>query len=65
MLSKEAVTKARKQWLLPLRELVGGVSLGLVVEDNEMAADMSLAIDTLQSVVIRCLELNEEALARF
>lgn len=29
-----------------------------------MSADMTLAIDSLQSVLVRCLELNEEALAR-
>ena len=64
VLSKAALTKARNHWLLPLRELVGGVSLGLVMEDNEISADMTLAIDSLQSVIYRCIELNEEALAR-
>lgn len=64
VLSKASLTKARIHWLLPLRELAGGVSLGLIMEDNEMSADMTLAIDSLQSVLVRCLELNEEALAR-
>ncbi|KAG0597838.1 hypothetical protein M758_12G024400 [Ceratodon purpureus] len=64
VLSKAALSKSRNLWLLPLRELVGGVSLGLIMEDNEMSADMTLAIDSLQSVLYRCIELNEEALAR-
>lgn len=34
------------------------------MEDNEMSADMTLAIDSLQSVLYRCLDLNEEAFAR-
>jgi hypothetical protein len=40
------------------------VSSGLIEEDDEVSADMRLAIDSLQSVVYRCLELNEEALAQ-
>lgn len=64
ILSKEALRKGRTKWLLPLRELVGSVSSGLIEEDDEVSADMRLAIDTLQSVVYRCLELNEEALAQ-
>ena len=58
------MTKARVHWLLPLRELVGGVSLGLIMDDTEISADMTLAIDSLQSVLYRCIELNDEALAR-
>ena len=56
--------KARTEWLLPLRELVGSVSSGLIEEDDEVSADIRLAIDSLQSVVYRCLELGEEALAQ-
>jgi len=55
--------KAHIEWLLPLRELVGRLNLELISEDDEVAADMSLAIASLQSVLYRCLELNEEALA--
>lgn len=64
ILSKEALTMARKQWLLPLREHLGGVSVGLMGEADEMSSDMALAIDNLQSVVYRCLELNEEVFAQ-
>lgn len=66
ILSKEALRKARAEWLLPLRELLARrqSSLGLRAEnDDEMCVDMSLAVDTLQSLVYRCLELNEDALA--
>ncbi|XP_024358246.1 aberrant root formation protein 4 isoform X2 [Physcomitrium patens] len=64
ILSKEALTMARKQWLLPLREHLGGVSVGLMGEADEMSSAMALAIDNLQSVVYRCLELNEEVFAQ-
>ncbi|XP_024383426.1 aberrant root formation protein 4 [Physcomitrium patens] len=63
VLSKENLAKARSQWLLPLREVMEGLSQQLREEDGDMSADMGLAIDSLQSVVYRCLELNEEALA--
>ncbi|KAG0623472.1 hypothetical protein M758_3G176700 [Ceratodon purpureus] len=64
ILSKETLKKARTECLLPLREAVGQMSLALLEDDDEVSADMRLAIDSLQSVVYRCLELNEEALAQ-
>jgi hypothetical protein len=54
--------KAHTQWLLPLCELLGGMQSNLVVEGDEYAAGVGLAIDNLQSVLIRCLELTEDAL---
>ena len=59
ILSNEFLRKARTEWLLPLRELVAKVSLSLVEEDDEVSANMRLAVDSLQSVLYRCLELNE------
>lgn len=65
VLSKEVLRKARTEWLLPLLELVGQVNLEGMAEDDEMFANMSLAMDNLRSVLCRCLELNEEAPAQF
>ncbi|CAK9233963.1 unnamed protein product [Sphagnum troendelagicum] len=62
VLSKASLMKAQTQWLLPLRELLGGIQSNLVVEGDEYAAGVGLAIDNLQSVLIRCLELTEDAL---
>ncbi|KAH9554288.1 hypothetical protein CY35_08G057000 [Sphagnum magellanicum] len=62
ILSKASLMKAQTQWLLPLRELLGGIQSNLVVEGDEYAAGVGLAIDNLQSVLIRCLELTEDAL---
>lgn len=65
VLSKEVLRKARTEWLLPLLELAGQLNLEVMAEDDEMFASMSLAVDNLRSVLYRCLELNEEALAQF
>jgi hypothetical protein len=62
VLSKASLMKAHTQWLLPLCELLGGMQSNLVVEGDEYAAGVGLAIDNLQSVLIRCLELTEDAL---
>jgi hypothetical protein len=62
VLSKASLMKAQTQWLLPLRELLGGIQSNLVVEVDEYAAGVGLGIDNLQCVLIRCLELTEDAL---
>ena len=62
LLSKQGLTKARIQWLLPLSQLVTEATLGFNLDDDEDAAGMRCAINSLEIVLQHCLELTQEAL---
>lgn len=62
IISKRTLTRALTQWLLPLSQLVGDVSLGSIVKDDALSSDIYLAMDRLGSVLQRCVELTQAAL---
>ena len=62
LLSKQGLTKARIQWLLPLSQLVREAILGFNLDDDEDTAGMRCAINSLEIVLQHCLELTQEAL---
>lgn len=60
IISKKTLTRALTEWLLPLSELVGDVSLGSIVKEDVLCS--YLAMDRLGSVLKRCVELTQAAL---
>lgn len=60
IISKKTLTRALTQWLLPLSELVGDVSLGSIVKEDVLCT--YLAMDRLGCVLKRCVELTQAAL---
>ncbi|OAE28428.1 hypothetical protein AXG93_115s1170 [Marchantia polymorpha subsp. ruderalis] len=62
VLGHDELVKGRTYWLLPIREQALSVRsvLERVDSETDSSADMMLAIDCLQSVLYRCLEIVEE-----
>lgn len=62
LLSKQGLTKARIQWLLPLSQLVREEIQGFNLDNDEGTTGMRCAINNLEIVLQRCLELIQDAL---
>lgn len=64
VLSEENLQKAYNEWLLPLRTLVTGIVAANQKDYNQLALDTLCALNPLELVLYRCIELVEEKLKR-
>ncbi|GER27925.1 aberrant lateral root formation 4 [Striga asiatica] len=65
ILSKENLHKAYNEWLLPLRTLVTlSAAESQKDHDDQLACDMMCALNPIQLVLYRCIELVEENLKK-
>lgn len=64
-LSKENLQKSYKEWLLPLRVLVRSIAAESEMHHHHDHADMEIlcALNPLELVLYRCIELIEECLS--
>ncbi|KAI3470264.1 hypothetical protein Pfo_026927 [Paulownia fortunei] len=62
ILSKDNLQKAYNEWLLPLRTLVTGTVAESQKDYNQLASDMICALNPVELVLYRCIELVEEKL---
>lgn len=62
MLKKENLGKAYYEWLLPLRSLVMGIEAENRKDYDEMASGVLCALNPVELVLFRCIELVEEKL---
>ncbi|XP_077238027.1 aberrant root formation protein isoform X2 [Tasmannia lanceolata] len=62
VLSESNMQKAYKEWFLPLRTLVSGMEAENERDNNEIAVNMLCALNPVQLVLYRCIELVEEKL---
>ncbi|KAB2019986.1 hypothetical protein ES319_D07G034900v1 [Gossypium barbadense] len=60
--SKNNLQKAYNEWLLPLRMLVGGIAAANKNDIDQHAVDTVCALNPLELVLYRCIELVEENL---
>lgn len=61
-LSKDTLQRAYTEWLLPLRGLVSGIEAEGRNDDSETVCDVLCALNPLQLVLYRCIELVENQL---
>ncbi|KAG5562907.1 hypothetical protein RHGRI_005596 [Rhododendron griersonianum] len=64
VLSEKNLQKAYNEWLLPLRTLVTGIVAANQKDYNQLALDTQCALNPLELVLYRCIELVEEKLKR-
>ncbi|KAI8569166.1 hypothetical protein RHMOL_Rhmol02G0257600 [Rhododendron molle] len=64
VLSEKNLQKAYNEWLLPLRTLVTGIVAANQKDYNQLALDTLCALNPLELVLYRCIELVEEKLKR-
>ncbi|KAE9450348.1 hypothetical protein C3L33_17753, partial [Rhododendron williamsianum] len=64
VLSEKNLQKAYNEWLLPLRTLVTGIVAANQKDYNQLALDTLCALNPLELVLYRCIELVEEKLNR-
>ena len=62
VLSKSNLQKALNEWLLPLRTLVTGIMAENKGDCDQFAVDSVCAINPIELVLYRCIELVEEKL---
>lgn len=62
VLLKTNLQKSYNEWLLPLRTLVTGVMSENKTEYDQIAVDMECALNPVELVLYRCIELVEEKL---
>ncbi|KAL6985213.1 hypothetical protein U1Q18_018591, partial [Sarracenia purpurea var. burkii] len=62
VLSEKNLRKAYNEWLLPLRTLVTGIVAENQKDHDELAMDTVCALNPLELVLYRCIELVEEKL---
>ncbi|KAM7275988.1 hypothetical protein ACFE04_017854 [Oxalis oulophora] len=62
VLSKQNLQKAYNEWLLPLRSLVIGMATENREEYDEMSIEIGCALNPIELVMYRCIELVEENL---
>ncbi|XP_024994083.1 aberrant root formation protein 4 isoform X1 [Cynara cardunculus var. scolymus] len=62
VLSKNNLQKVYREWLEPLRTLVAGVAAESQKDDNQLAFDTVCALNPVEFVLHRCIELVEENL---
>lgn len=60
VLLKENLQKVYKEWLLPLRTLVTGIEAENQKDYSELTSDMLCALNPVELVLYRCIELVEE-----
>ncbi|KAB1670362.1 hypothetical protein ES319_1Z175600v1 [Gossypium barbadense] len=60
--SKNNLQKAYNEWLLPLRMLVGGIAAANKNDIDQHAVDTVCALNPIELVLYRCIELVEENL---
>lgn len=64
VLSEKNLQKAYNEWLLPLRTLVTGIVAENQKDYDQLALDTVCALNPLELVLYRCIELVEEKLKR-
>ncbi|KAH7841425.1 hypothetical protein Vadar_029718 [Vaccinium darrowii] len=64
VLSEKNLQKAYNEWLLPLRTLVTGIVAENQEDYDQLALDTVCALNPLELVLYRCIELVEEKLKR-
>ncbi|XP_020103591.1 aberrant root formation protein 4 isoform X2 [Ananas comosus] len=62
VLSDKVLQKAYSEWLLPLRALVTGIEAENEKDNSELANDIFCALNPVQLVLYRCIELVEDRL---
>ncbi|RVW53825.1 Aberrant root formation protein 4 [Vitis vinifera] len=62
VLSKNNLHKAYNEWLLPLRTLVTGIEAENKNDYDQLVVDMVCALNPVELVLYRCIELVEEKL---
>ncbi|XVE71232.1 hypothetical protein DITRI_Ditri10aG0134300 [Diplodiscus trichospermus] len=62
VLSKNNLQKAYNEWLLPLRTLVTGTLVENKSDNDQLAVDTVCALNPVELVLYRCIELVEEKL---
>ena len=62
MASRSNLQKAYNEWLLPLRTLVSGIVAQNKDEYDQLAVDIVCALNPVELVLYRCIELVEEKL---
>lgn len=62
MLSKNNLQKAYNEWLLPLRTLVTGIMAENKGDVDEFAVETVCALNPVELVLYRCIELIEDKL---
>lgn len=62
VLSKNNLQKVYKEWLEPLRSLVSGIAAESQKHESQMAFDTVIALNPVEFVLYRCIELVEENL---
>lgn len=62
ILSANTLHKAYSDWLLPLRTLVTGIRAENEKDDSEIADHILCALNPVQLVLYRCIELVEDKL---
>ncbi|XP_055820197.1 aberrant root formation protein 4 isoform X3 [Solanum dulcamara] len=62
VLSKDMLQKAYNEWLLPLRTLVTGVMAENQQDHDQLASDTMCALNPIELVLYRCIELVEDNL---
>lgn len=62
VLSKDMLQKAYNEWLLPLRTLVTGVVAENQNDHDQLASDAICALNPIELVLYRCIELVEDNL---
>ncbi|XP_022131885.1 aberrant root formation protein 4 isoform X1 [Momordica charantia] len=60
VLSKSNLQKSYNEWLLPLRTLVTGIVSENKTDYDQLAVDMECALNPVELVLYRCIELVEE-----
>lgn len=62
ILSKNNLRKSYNEWLLPLRTLVTGIAAENKNDYDQYVVDMVCALNPVELVLYRCIELVEEKL---
>lgn len=62
VLSKKNLQKAYNEWLLPLRTVVTGIMTENKNDYDQLAIDTVCALNPVELVLYRCIELVEEKL---
>lgn len=62
VLSKKNLQKAYNEWLLPLRTVVTGIMTENKNDYGQLAIDTVCALNPVELVLYRCIELVEEKL---
>lgn len=62
VLSESTLRKAYSEWLLPLRTLITGIQAENEKDENELAHHIQCAMNPVQFVLYRCIELVEDNL---